>query len=428
MRFLSLLLIIPFLCMQVWAIRGGPYDSLNGREISTFAGTYGVSMRGMQRVPLGVFDDESVVNRPLTYREPDPAGDNDVSTTAVLYLTVPNSGIVNGKIMLFHKGLMYIGTSTGMVERKKMSILMLSELTHYVVLSGTEFRYIVSESSGSISAGTGSTIPFAQGAALYQSYGQGAGLSGSPRSVMDSMLAGQIDLTLSMNVFTGLISVDGWANYVDVGGGSNSPQNLAILSGGSNSAGQSVTRDIVTSTIKVDNGTILQGDWKMQPLENVWQPKNTKVNGFNGLKLKAQGSRNTTETVAIANFIAPRSGTYWQIWGGVPSDLYGSNSAAGSGGGDGASAATAALASVSNVANNVVGGTQVAQIQSANTGTLAVNPAAQVPVQIPVPTQTIVNPTTGGGGTTPVTTNPGTVNPATDPTFMQRFLEFLNTF
>jgi hypothetical protein len=182
----------------------------------------------------------------------------------------------------------------------------------------------------------------------------------------------------------------------------------------------------VTSTIKVDNGTILQGDWKMQPVENVWQPKNTKVNGFNGLKLKAQGSRNTTETVAIANFIAPRSGTYWQIWGGVPSDLYGSNSAAGSGGGDGAAAATAALASVSNVANNVVGGTQVAQIQSANTGTLTGNSG------LPVSTTPTTNPVTITTPNNPIitipTANPGAVNPATDPTFMQRFLEFLNTF
>lgn len=395
-RALSLLLIIPLFCTQLWAISGGPYNSLNSREISAFSGTYGVSMRGMQRVPLGSQqDDQTVLDKPLTYRESDPANDNDVSTTAVLYLTVPNSGIVNGKIMLFHKGLMYIGTSTGMVERRRMSILMLSELTHYIVLSGTEFRQTIASNSPSANPQSS------------QAYFQSVGLNGAPRTVMDSMLAGQIDLTLSLNQFTGLINVDGWANYVEVGAESPSPLSTGTLS--------SITRDMVTSLISVNNGAFSGGTWStMQTPEKVKQPQNTKVNGLNGLKLKAEGCRNTTETVALANFIAPRSGTYWQIWGGVPSDLYGSNAAA-AGGGDGAASATAALAAVSNVSNNVVGGTQVTALSTVATtgtattalGTLTGTPNPNTPNQvIPTPTAT-VNPITSG---TTNTTDPNSIN------------------
>lgn len=357
-------------------------------------------MRGMQRVALGVNeDDQSVLNKPLTYRESDPANDNDVSTTAVLYLTIPNSGIVNGKIMLFHKGLMYIGTSTGMVERRRMSILMLSELTHSIVLSGTEYRETTANTNPT---GTPQSS---------QSYFQGVGLYGTPRAVMDSMLAGQIDLNLSLNQFTGLISVDGWANYVEVGAESPAPLSAGTLS--------SITRDMVTSLISVNNGAFSGGTWSMQSVEKVRQPQNTKVNGLNGLKLKAEGSRNTTETVALANFIAPRSGTYWQIWGGIPSDLYGSNAAA-AGGGDGAASATAALAAVSNVANNVVGGTQVTALSTvATTGTNTTALGTLTGTSIPnSPTQGTPAPP----ATTPPNTSGGTIS--SDPNSINNFLNF----
>jgi hypothetical protein len=444
----------------------------------------------MQRVPLGArFDNQSEVDKPLTYRESNPELDNDISTTAVLYLTVPNSGIVNGKIMLFHKGLMYIGTSTGMVERRRMSILMLSELTHYIVLSGTEFREVINEvgdpppltpdllggGTTTSSTATASTAPafypiqanmsYAQVAQQYQPYSQGAGLNGTPRAVMDSMLAGQIDLTLNLDQFTGLITVDGWANYVEVGAESSPASANVLRDLGDRSSpnrdysqqagsppdgptfsteelkytGRSVARDIVTQQIMVKGGTVTAGTWKQQLVENVRQPENTKINGLNGLKLKAEGSRNTNETVAIANFIAPRSGTYWQIWGGIPSDLYGSN-AAGAGGGDGASAATAALAAVSNVANNVVGGTQVSQIATGtNNAGLIGNPGGAVAVtQQGNTTGPLFTPTqltqTGTGGaavgtgsttTTPIT-NPTNINNITqDPAFIQRFIDFL---
>ena len=388
-------------------------------------------MRGMLRVPLGArADDQSAVNKPLVYRESDPGNDNDVSTTAVLYLTVPNSGIVNGKIMLFHKGLMYIGTSTGMVERRRMSILMLSELTHYIVLSGNSFRETVSEG-----------MPIPGQTQQTDFYRQAVGLTGTPSAVMDSMLAGQIDLTLSLNQFTGLITVDGWANYVEVGAELSSASANVLMDESYRSSpnrdysrqsaptfatsdlkytGRSVSRDIVTSQMLLNAGTVVAGTWKMQLLENVRQPENTKVNGLNGLKLKAEGSRNTSETVALANFIAPRAGTYWQIWGGIPSDLYGSNAAA-AGGGDGAASATAALAAVSNVANNVVGGTQVSALNTvATTGTnttaLGTLTGTPNPNNLPAPPPT-TPPTTSGG-----TISGGTISP--NPNAIDNFLNF----
>jgi hypothetical protein len=184
-----------------------------------------------------------------------------------------------------------------------------------------------------------------------------------------------------------------------------------------------VSRDIVTSQMILNGGTVVAGTWKMQLVENVRQPENTKVNGLNGIKLKAEGSRNTTETVALANFISPRSATYWQIWGGIPSDLYGSNS--GAGGGDGAAAATAALAAVSNVANNVVGGTQVTAINTGSNGSTLQDPNDPNDNRNNLPDRTLFP---GGGGSNPGGTGSQTTNPANDPTFIDKFLKFLETF
>jgi hypothetical protein len=228
-----------------------------------------------------------------SYYNPDPSTDSIVSTTAVLYLTVPATGICSGKILLFHKGLMYFGTATGMIERREMKITLLSELSHYSVYSGATYtqRTSLDVTSGS-----------AQGSQV--------GINAIPRAILDLMLAGQIDLDISMDSFTGLVNLDGFANYVEVGSNQNTTQFFR----------RSVLRDLteVTETNGILNTT-------SNPVQNVvLTPEvNQTISGagtrnddltlFNGVKLKATGARQSTDITPVQGFITPSAGTSWQI-------------------------------------------------------------------------------------------------------------------
>lgn len=301
-RVLSFLLLLPLLCTQAWAIRGGPYDGLQWRGLSALSGTYGVAMRGMRQDDTTKQWSTKTTNKPIdptdpaslsSYYNPDPSTDSIVSTTAVLYLTVPATGICSGKILLFHKGLMYFGTATGMIERREMKITLLSELSHYSVYSGATYtqRTSLDVTSGS-----------AQGSQV--------GISAIPRAILDLMLAGQIDLDISMDSFTGLVNLDGFANYVEVGSNQNTTQFFR----------RSVLRDLteVTETNGILNTT-------SNPVQNVvLTPEvNQTISGagtrnddltlFNGVKLKATGARQSTDITPVQGFITPSAGTSWQI-------------------------------------------------------------------------------------------------------------------
>jgi len=293
------------ICTQAWAIRGGPYDGLQWRGLSALAGTYGVAMRGMrQDTTTKEWSTKTTekVTDPLNpgstvYVNPDPATDDVVSTTAVLYLTVPVTGLCSGQILLFHKGLMYFGTATGMVERRSMKITLLSELSHYSVYSGATYTQRTALDLNSGSASVQST---------------GLGITAAPRAILDLMLAGHIDLDISIDYFTGLVNVDGFANYVEVGSNQNTTQNFR----------RSVLRDLATVT---ETQTAVGGSLNINnnPVESVvpWPAagstiltaENDKVTAFNGVKLKAAGARQSTDVTPVQGFTAPSAGTSWQI-------------------------------------------------------------------------------------------------------------------
>lgn len=300
---LSILLILPLLCTQAWAVRGGPYDGLQWRGISALAGTYGVAMRGMRKDPatrqwstesVGTMSDK---DDPLSlkFSEPNPGVDDVVSTTAVLYLTVPTTGICSGRMLLFHKGFMYFGSATGMVERRSMKITLLSELSHYSVYSGATYTQRTSLNVDVLSANVQSTA---------------LGVNAVPKTILDFMLAGQIDLDISMDYFTGLVNLDGFANYVEVGSNLNTSQYFR----------RSVLRDL-TEVTEV-NGVLTTSN---NPVENVISsPETTRtiqgtgtpnddVTLFNGVKLKATGARQSTDVTPQQAFIAPSAATAWQI-------------------------------------------------------------------------------------------------------------------
>lgn len=300
-RMLSFLLIFPLICTQAWAIRGGPYDGLQWRGLSALAGTYGVAMRGMRQDTTTKEWSTKTTEKgtdPLNpgspeYANPDPAADDVVSTTAVLYLTVPATGICRGQILLFHKGLMYFGSAAGMVERRSMKITLLSELSHYSVLSGAIYteRTALDVNSGSASV-----------------QATGLGINSTPRAILDFMLAGHIDLDISMDYFTGLVNVDGYANYVEVG--TTAPSTEAYR--------RSILRDL-TIVDEFYTGTVNGGSLNVDSsgVEKVLNASQSTGSisplTTNGVKLKAAGARQSTDVTPVQGFTAPSAGTSWQI-------------------------------------------------------------------------------------------------------------------
>jgi hypothetical protein len=299
-RMLSFLLIFPLFCTQAWAIRGGPYDGIQWRGLSAIAGTYGVAMRGMRQDDItrqwstkttGKQIDPTDASS-MVYFNPDPGTDDVVSTTAVLYLTVPATGICSGQILLFHKGLMYFGSATGMIERREMKITLLSELSHYSIYSGAIYTQREALDINGGSAGVQAT---------------GLGITAAPRAILDLMLAGQIDLDISMDYFTGLVNVDGFANYIEVGSNQKTDE----------SHYRSVMRDLVTVTnLDTNGGGNL--NLTMNAVESVvpWpggdSADNEKLTPY-GVKLKATGARQSTDVTPQQAFVTPSAGTSWQI-------------------------------------------------------------------------------------------------------------------
>ena len=150
-RVLSLLLLIPFLVTQAWAIRGGPFESSLGNSQASLAGTYGISLQGTE-----------------------VAGANSISTTGILVLSVPVAGLVKGALVIFDKGLMYVGTSFGNLDSKSGKMRLLAQASHYAVIAIQNTMYT---------------------------------------PVVDYNLSGQVNLDLSVDYLSGLIMASGNATF-----------------------------------------------------------------------------------------------------------------------------------------------------------------------------------------------------------------------
>jgi len=150
-RVLSLLLLIPFLVTQAWALRGGPYDSPLGGSQAVFSGTYGISLQGTEA-----------------------AGVDSISTTGVLSLSVPLAGLVTGRILIFDKGLMYLGNTYGHMDSRSGKMRLLAQASHYAVLAAANTMYT---------------------------------------PVVDYNLSGQVNLSLDVDYLSGLIVATGDATF-----------------------------------------------------------------------------------------------------------------------------------------------------------------------------------------------------------------------
>ncbi len=356
-------MLIPLLSTQVWALRGGPYDSILTRSLTAIAGTYGVAMRGMRKdfKNVSTHDNWTTTTTPKTadpsdplskivYYEPDPGSDDIVSTTAVLYLTVPATGICSGKVMLFHRGLMYFGTTTGLVERRSMKITLLSELSHFTILSGATFgsresfvtpptinpnlddddddnndgNAVITSPNQTINVippapPTGSPT----NAGLGPDNISGLGVLATPKAIIDLMLAGEINLDISVDYFTGLINVDGFANYVEVGSDVHTEQ-IPNYGSDPRDRRQGIRRSVFRDVVSMKTETVTDGTsnstTKVAMLDEsrVIQPENTSLFVLNGVKLKATGARQSTDTTPQRPFITPTASTAWQIGETIP--------------------------------------------------------------------------------------------------------------
>jgi hypothetical protein len=177
-RVLSLLLLIPFLTVQSWAWRGGPYDSMVSR--SAYAGTYGVAFTGSAKDREEVPDPflKKIGNEPVDKNDP-TKGTLESSAIGVMTMSVPSAGLASGRVLLFNAGMMYLGNAQGtlnagsVTQPGKAKMTMLQQLSHYTARTASN------------------------------------GIQKQGDVVVDLILSGALNLELATNFQTGLIEVTG---------------------------------------------------------------------------------------------------------------------------------------------------------------------------------------------------------------------------
>jgi hypothetical protein len=199
-RVLSLLLLIPFLVTQAWAISGGPYDSNVARSLSAYAGTYGVIMQGSST------DDDEWNNKPENKAEIAAGTATESSAIGFLGFSVPRPGsrssgtggatggaaggatggatasgsgntLTYASMLIFDQGLMYTGVGHGIIDIRSGKLALLSQATHYAVRVASN------------------------------------GITQTSAAVPDAILNGVVNLGLSLNYLTGLIEAEGKASF-----------------------------------------------------------------------------------------------------------------------------------------------------------------------------------------------------------------------
>jgi hypothetical protein len=92
-------------------------------------------------------------------------------------MTVPSSGMAQSRVLIFSKGLMYLGSSMGAFDQRSGALTMMSQMSHFATR-------VVSD-----------------------------GIQKQSGVFVDSMLTGKMGMNLSLNFFTGMIEVRGDASY-----------------------------------------------------------------------------------------------------------------------------------------------------------------------------------------------------------------------
>ena len=269
-RVLSLLLLIPFLVTQAWAITGGPYDSITARSLSAYSGTYGVIMQGSST------DDDDWNNDPKNKAEIAAGTATTSSAIGFLGFSIPrpgskssgNSGSTGGtggtgggtaqgsgtltyaSMLIFDQGLMYTGVSHGIIDIRSGKLALLSQATHYAVRIASN------------------------------------GLTQTSASVPDAILNGVVNLNLSLNYYSGLIEAEGKATFTlyDPLVTESSTSAVTNTTSGANQKG------FVSTTVETD-GTVTLTTTTNQTDQSTDQVTNTKQ-VFDPSKVRQQGVAN----------------------------------------------------------------------------------------------------------------------------------------
>lgn len=314
MRAISLLLLVPFLTVQAWALSGGPYDGFNGRSMAAFSGTYGVVMNGIEN----------------------PAD------TGIMTMTIPTSGMLQSRVLIFRKGLMYLGSSMGTMDQRDGSITLMSQMSHFASRTVTD------------------------------------GIQKQSGVFVDSMLTGKMGMNLVLNYFSGMLEVGGEASYyeydpmlskvtIQVSNGNrtqNAGQNYStdISTNGNLSGtftGTIEKPDIGISTPELE-GTAFQnrnqndGTNKLSLdsttttlTETIYNPDVVRQHpiepGSEGDRLvtfRLDGVRQDTSVAALSPFTPPSEETFFQIEVALPAGGGAGTGAGGAGGNGGAAVRT----------------------------------------------------------------------------------------
>lgn len=150
-RVLSLLLLIPFLTVQVLAGLGGPYEDAYSYTKGAWAGTYGISLQGTEA-----------------------AGLESMSTTGVMAVSIPPYGFCTARVLVFNEGLMYLGSGQGNLEPQNKHLHLITQASHYAIIDS---------------------------------------LNQTLAPVVDYILSGQVDLNLNVDYMSGVVSVKGKAVF-----------------------------------------------------------------------------------------------------------------------------------------------------------------------------------------------------------------------
>jgi len=273
---------------------------------SALAGTYGVALTGAYAAPS---EAETASDGKLTWEKGtqlSPIPTTDSSITGVLAFSIPIFGLARGRMLLFDRGLMYLGTAQGMADQRDGTVTLLAQLSHYFVRSNTD----------------GATQP-------------------TDSSAVDSIYSGQIKLSLSLDYFTGVIQAFGDAKFTEYspltgsvsvstttkttdetgnGPGYSTTSTASNTSGSTNTAvtteADGSTTALTTGSTKTDTTTSTSANTKTTTIKsfNTDTQAGTDTKRYQlALRLTASGVRQSTTVSDIGAFTAPSSATSFQV-------------------------------------------------------------------------------------------------------------------
>jgi len=276
------------------------------RSQSALSGTYGVALTGAYAAPS---EDETASGGKLTWEKGtqlSPIPTTDSSITGVLAFSIPTFGLASGRILLFDRGLMYLGTAQGMADQRDGTVTLLAQLSHYFVRSNTD----------------GATQP-------------------TDSSAVDSIYSGQIKLSLSLDYFSGVIQAFGDAKFTEYspltgsvsvstttkttdetgnGPGYTTSSTASNTTGSTNTAttteADGSTTALTTGSTKTDTTTSTSTNTKTTTIKsfNTDTQAGTDTKRYQlALRLTASGVRQSTTVNTIAAFSVPSAATSFQI-------------------------------------------------------------------------------------------------------------------